>query len=240
MRYLNPTLLLTLLPVVLLALLPTPATAQDPQQSTLQLQDRILAVVDEDPILVSDLDRVIGLGLAKPLAEEDETTFRRRVLDDLIDQRLRFREVERFGFEVLPLDLMEEQARAIAGRFASPEAFRDKLRELGLTREGLHQLLARQLLVLTYVEERLGPRIFVSLEDIQRYYRETLGPRLRREGATVPPLEEVREQIRVVLKEQRLNDEIERWTTDLHSAANIQMFFQEPSTAEEDLPPVVE
>jgi hypothetical protein len=240
MRYLIPTLFLTLLSALLLALLPTSATAQDPQKSALQLQDRILAVVDEDPILVSDLDRVIGLGLAKPLAEEEDTTFRRRVLDDLIDQRLRFREVERFGFEVLPLDLMEEQARAIAGRFASPEAFRDKLRELGLTREGLHQLLARQLLVLTYVEERLGPRIFVSLEDIQRYYRETLGPRLRREGATVPPLEEVREQIRVVLKEQRLNDEIERWTTDLHSAANIQMFFQEPSTAEEDLPPVVE
>ena len=224
--------------VTFLTLLGLAAQGQAPDEK-MKLQDRILAVVDEDPILVSDLERVIGLGLVQPAPGEADDAFRRRVLEDLIDQRLRFREVERFGFEVLPLDLIEEQVKGIAARFASPEAFQKRLGELGLSREGLRELLARQLLVLTYVEERLGPRIFVGQEDIQTYYRETLVPQMKKTGAPVPSLDEVREQVRLVLKEQRLNEEIERWTADLRQDADIQVFSQKPSTAAGDLPPVV-
>jgi hypothetical protein len=222
----------------LLLALPPAVTGQEDAAEDLQLQDRILAVVDEEPILVSDLDRLIGLGLVSARSGEEENAFRRRVLDDLIDQRLRFREVERFGFEVLPLDLIETQVAAISARFPSPKAFNDQLKELGLSREGLRELLAQQLLVLTYVEERLGPRIYVGIDDIRRYYDQTLVPRLRQERAPVPPLDDVREQIRQVVREQRLNEEIDQWTAELHEGANIQIFFEPPSTAE--LPPVVQ
>jgi hypothetical protein len=226
------------LPILSPPTLSQETAAQETQDRRLQLQDRILAVVDEDPILVSDLERLIGLGLAAQQAGEEEPAFRRRVLDDLINQRLRFREVERFGFEVLPLEVLEEQAEAIATRFPSRQAFEGKLRELGLNQEGLRELLARQLLVLTYVEERLGTRIFVGQDDIEAYYRDTLAPRMRREQVPVPPVEDVREQIRTVIREQRLNEEIERWTSDLQQGADIQIFFEEP--AQEDLPPVAD
>src|SRR5437868_2086784 len=63
------------------------------------LKDRVLAVVDEDPILQSDLDRVISLGLKQRNPNEEEPAFRRRVLNDLIADRLRFHEIDRFGFE---------------------------------------------------------------------------------------------------------------------------------------------
>ena len=42
-----------------------------------EMVDRVVAVVDEEPILDSDLDRVIGLGLAELGEGEDENAFRR-------------------------------------------------------------------------------------------------------------------------------------------------------------------
>ena len=44
--------------------------------------------------------------------------------------------------------------------------------------KNLRQLVARQLMVLAYVDEQLGPRVFVSLDDINNYYRTVLAPDL--------------------------------------------------------------
>ena len=75
--------------------------------------------------------------------------------------------------------------------------------------------------MLRFVEERLGPRVFVSVDDIRAHYDSKLVPELRAKGQPVPPIEEVREAIRVLLKEERLNQEIERWTSELRAAADV-------------------
>jgi hypothetical protein len=59
---------------------------------------------------------------------------------------------------------------------------------------------------------------------------------MERRGATVPPLQEVREQIRALLKEERLNEEIERWTDELRRQADVEDYLDEPPGA---IPPAV-
>lgn len=216
------------------ALSSTPVPAQ-PTAAPATLVDRVLAVVDEDPILASDVEQAIGLGLETRRAGEGDEALRRRVLDALIEQRLRFHEVDRFGFTEVPVEEIEDRYGAIRARFTSQEAFRRRLREIGLSEEGLRQLVARQLMVLTYVEERVGARVFVALDDIRAYYDAVLVPEMRRTGAAVPPIEEVREQIRGVLREQRLNEEIERWTAGLRAAADVVDHFER---AARELPPL--
>lgn len=201
-----------------------------------RLRDRVMAVVDEDPILASEVERVLALGLAQPRPGEDDTRFRRRILDDLVEQRLRFHEIDRYGFEQVPVDLIEKNVADIRARFPNDEAFRKTLRDLGLTQQALRQLVARQLMVLTHVEEQLGPRVFVSLDDITQYYRTTFTQEMQRQKVPVPPLDDVREQIRAVLKEQRLNQELDRWTEDLRRKADIHIYFDKPQG---DLPPVI-
>jgi hypothetical protein len=202
--------------LVFLPLLQPLATAAQPK-----LADRILAVVDEDPVLASDVERAIGLGLAERQPGEDDRALRRRVLDELIEQRLRFHEVDRYGFTEVPVSEIEARFAEIRGRFASPAAFRARLAELGMDEDGVRNLVARQLMVLTYVEERLGVRVFVGLDEIRSYHESTLVPEMRRQGKAAPPLEEVRESIRAVLKEQRLNEELERWTEELRRQADV-------------------
>ena len=214
---------------------PTPEAA-GALAGPLDLRDRILAVVDEDPILSSDVDRSITLGLVERREGESERDLRRRVLESLIDQRVRLHEVDRFGIEQVPVEAIEEQVAAIRARFSSDEGLAARLADVGVDLEGLRQLVARQLAVWIYFEEFLGPRIFVSLEDIRRHYEEVLAPELRARGEPVPPIEEVREPIRELLKERRLNEAIEERTEELRREADILNFFDSDHDA---LPPVV-
>lgn len=208
-----------------------PAPAQPPgsgaEGGDPVLVDRVVAVVDEDPILMSDLERVIALGLVAEKDDESPEELRRRVLDGLIEEKLRFHELDRFGFVEVPLDEVEAQYQRIRSGFASEQAFADQLAAVGLDEQGLRQLVARQIMVLIFVQERLGPRVFVDLDSIQAYYDDELVPELRRRGAEVPPVDAVREKIRAVLRERLLDEEIESWTDELRGEADIEDFFDE-------------
>jgi len=201
-----------------------------------QLLDRVVAVVDEDPILLSDLDRAIGLGTIARQPDEGEEAFRRRALDRLIEWRLQLHAIARFGFEEAPLEEVDRQLAELEAKFPTAAGWQRELARLNLTEAQVREILARQLSVLSYVEQRLGPRVFVDVDDIRKYYEETLVPKLEKAGQPVPPIEKVREAIRSVLREQRLDQEIDRWTRQLREQADVvDLLDQEP----EPLPPVV-
>ncbi len=201
----------------------------------LKLVDRIVAVVDEDPILSSDLDRAIGLGLLSQRADESGEAFRRRVLDQMLEERLRAHEVDRFGFTEISLAEVDEAVAALKSGFASDRAFDERLAEFGLSFDDVRQIVARQVMVLTYVDERLGPRVFVSLDDVREYYDSVLAVEMKGKGQELPELDDVREDIRSVLREQRLNQEIERWTGELRLEADIEDYFERPADSSADV-----
>lgn len=216
------------------------AAAPAPAAQPAKLVDRVVAVVDEDPILDSDIERSLHLRLLVPLAGETVAEQRRRALDLLVEERLRLHEIDRFGFEGVPLATLDSQVEQVRSRFPSEEEYRAELARLGLDETSLRQLLARQLSVLEYVEERLGPRVFVSVDDIARYYNDELVPELTKNGtkaADLPTLDAVREEIRAVLRERRLNDEIDRWTAGLRSKADVVDYLDQDR---KELPPLVE
>lgn len=228
-----PRLCRALLPLLTLAWTPLGAAAEEPPHA---LVDRVVAVVDGDPVLASDLERAIGLGLIERQNGESDDALRRRTLDRLIEHRLRLHEIDRFGFEEAALGEVEVQFEHLRSRFPSEAAFRAELARLGLEEAGLRQLLARQLSVLLYVEERLGPRVFVGVDDIRKHYDEELVPELHRRGEPAPPLDEVREAIRELLRSRRLNEEIDRWTAELRSRADVADLLDRER---QELPPLV-
>ena len=228
--------LLALVPATGFAATATATAAPPAGAPVAKLLDRVVAVVDEDPILASDIDRVIGLGLVEAKAGESGDLLRRRVLDQLIEQRLRSHEIDRSGFVQVPVEEIERQIGEIRARFPDEASFESRLLELGMNRATLAQLVARQIAVLVYIDERLGPRVFVSLDDIRDYYASTLTSEAEKRGEKVPPLEDVREDIRAVLREQRLNVELARWSEELRRNSDVESFYDEPVNR---LPPVL-
>jgi len=222
---------------------PAPKASPKPQAAAAAaspeaLKDRVLAVVDDDPILGSDVERVVRLGLETAKPGEAPAVLRRRVLDELIEQRLQFHEIDRFGFEQVPVDEIQRRVAAIRARFPDEAAFQRALKEVGLDPKGLRQLVTRQLLVLTYVDERLGPSVFVTPDDVNRYYRDVLGPEMQKRGQAAPPLDQVREDIRETLKQQKMTAQMESWTKGLREKADVLLYSAE-APAGQPLPPVV-
>ncbi len=213
------------------------AAAAASQTEPYTLRDRIVAVVDEDPILASDLERLIALKIVEREPGESDDAFRRRVLDRLIDNRLRTHEIDRFGLGQVEVERVDRSVAEIRSRFASEEEFQRQLAAVDLDLESLRQLVARQLAVLDYINERLAVRVFITLDDIQQYYDQVLVPEMQRQGARVPPIAEVREDIRELRRQQKLNEEIETWTEGLRREADVSRFLEEPQGP---LPPVVE
>ena len=215
----------------------TPSSATSPVQGQPRDPvDRILAVVDDDPILASEIRQIISLDIADREPNEDDEAFYRRVLDLLIEQKLRFHEVDRFGFADVPIAAVEEELEKIRRDLGGEEALQQRLEEVDLSLQDLRQILARQVMVLIYVEERLGARVFVGLDDIQQYYDDILVPDMVERGEPVPVIQEVREPIRALLREQRMNEEFETWTLNLRAQADIEDFFDSRYS---ELPPLV-
>ncbi len=217
-----------------LVLGPTPVCAE------LTLIDRIVAVVNDEPVLLSDVEQAIAIDLNRPDGIDnplDETRRRRQTLDRLIDQRLRLREVERFTTSPVPAAEIDAQVATLARRHAHAADWHAYLESVGLDEDALRHLIRRQLRVLHYIEERLAPRVLIGPDEIQAYYRSTLRDALVAQGEPVPPLEEVRDAIREVLHERQLNVEIARWTDTLRTNATIVDQLDAPAPT---LPPLVE
>ena len=185
--------------------------------------DRIAAVVDRQVLTVSEVTQMVQLRFF-PRAAKSDDDYRHDVLEALIAQALRYRDVERFGAADIPKDSIEARLHEIAARFASPAEFAATIQGAELTEDEVRALVKRQLQVDAYIQERFAPLIFVANEEIAGYYSGPWSAQRRLRGLPIPPLNDVREEIRGLLRSDRLQSEVERWTAQLRARANVDIY----------------
>ena len=169
------------------------------------LVERILAVVDGRPVLLSEVavfERVRG-----------ET--QRQALEGLIDEQLMYREAARLPQASLTAD--EEQRAFASLRAQLPSASADE-------EEQLHRLSRRQAAILKYVGFRFRPQVRVREEAVRAAYdAEGRGE----EGS----FEEAAPAIRARLAEEDLSRRIEGWVKELRQVAEIRYNTVSPEAA---------
>ena len=185
--------------------------------------DRIAATVDRQVLTVSEITQLVNIRFF-PRTAQSEDDHRRNVLDALIAQALRYRDVERFGAQDIPADAIEARLVEIQGRFASEAELATALAQAELTLDEVRALIKRQLQVEAYIQERFAPLVFVTNEEIDEYYRGAWREQRRARGLAVPPLAEVRDEVRSALRLSRLQVEIDRWTSQLRARANVDVY----------------
>lgn len=221
-----------LTPLWLLWTVPIGAAEQPPI-----LVDRIVAVVGESLIFRSDIERAIAFATIRVPDGGSEDERDRRVLEALIDRRLRLDDARRFATEPVDPQAVREQVAALRARLPDAAAFAAQLEATGMDQAALERRIADQLLVLRYIDERLRARVFVSAEEISHYYHQEIEAEATARGASPPPLDEVRDAIRTLLVERGLDQEITRWTMELRKRADVVILLgQETRT----LPPLDE
>lgn len=185
--------------------------------------DRVAAVVDRQVLTVSEISQMVEIRFFPRLAASDDD-HRREVLDALIAQALRYRDVERFGAQDIAADVIEGRVREIASRFPTPADFTSALARAELSLDEVHALAKRQLQVEAYIQERFAPLVFVSSEDIEEYYAGPYRSQRVSRGLPVPSLSEVRDEVRLAVRATRLEDEIAKWTTQLRARGRVDVY----------------
>lgn len=186
--------------------------------------DRVAAVIDQQVITVSEITQMAELRFFPRKAGQDDDAYRRDILDALIAQGLRSRDVERFGAPDVSKDSIEARLLEIQKRFASPAEFDAALARAELTPDELRTLIKRQLQVEESIQERFAPLIFVSTDEIENDYRTTYSQERRQRGLPIPPLNQVTGDIRTLLRADRLQTEVTNWTTQLRARANVDIY----------------
>jgi hypothetical protein len=187
--------------------------------------DRIVARIEDDIITLSEV-RELGRyqQLVEGRAGSDD-----RLLAELIDQWIVNSEATAARF---PRPIEAEVNRELDGlekQFASPEAYRARLRELGLS-AAVRRIVERQLYLVRYLDYKFRPAAQVDAEAIEKYYREQLTPQLTAAGQTVPPLESVEDEIRELLTERQIGERTSRWLDETRSRLKIELPAQAKGT----------
>ncbi len=186
-----------------------------------QTVEEVLAVVGDTPILHSDVELALLLEIVDRKPVE---THRSRVLDARIRLEIEFRDLEDGGLLYrLELETKNVRDSLIAG--AGGEKTLDRnLSANGLVWPDVDELVLRIAAVNAFVDQRLLPRVSVSMEEMEAAYQDLLVKEIAASDDPVPPLATVREHLRQILVARKLNDEIERWLARASERQEVMRF----------------
>jgi hypothetical protein len=177
----------------MLALAP-PALAQQVPSSVTTIE-RIVAVVDGRPLLLSDeraMERVRGL--SEPAA-----------LEAVIDERLMYLEASRLPQAAV---LAEEEQRSAQELLERRPSLRDSV-----SAEDLRRIVRRQIAILKYVEFRFRPQLRVSDQDVRAAFEA--------DPAQGDSWEAAKQGIRERLERRALDERVENWVRELRARADV-------------------
>lgn len=193
-----------LLSIVLIAAGAAPVHAGDPP---VLVVERIAAVVGETPILESAVRARLAVG-------GEATPGRAAVLNELIEEALITAEASRLSVTVPPEDVERALAEIKRSNGLDDAAFAAAMQAQGYDLASYREAIARQILKYRVVNVAVLGRSQVSEAEIETRYRQ-LGEQR--------PLEQIRDEIRTAVFQDKFAAASALWLAELRHAAYVEI-----------------
>jgi parvulin-like peptidyl-prolyl isomerase len=222
-------LLLGLLDVAARAGQVASAAAGDQQGQRVSL-DRVVAVVNGDLILESELEAEERFSAFQPISEPQPIS-RERLIERLIDRELI---LERLRLQPdAPITDEQVDAQLATLRKTIPECavyqcetdagWAKFIADQGFTLEEVRERWRVRMEVLQFVEERFRMGIRIQQSEIDDYYKKTLVPAFQQRNATPPAEATVADRIQEVLLQQQVTALLDDWLKALRAQGSVQI-----------------
>jgi hypothetical protein len=182
------------LALALVVALAPPAFAQ-PAPSTTTTVERVVAVVDGRPLLLSDVRAVERV---RALSHE-------AALEALIDERLMYLEASRLPQAEVLADEEQRATEELLGR-------RPELAD-SVPAADLRRLVGRQIAILKYVEFRFRPQLRVSDQEVRAAFEA--------DPSAGDSWEAAKDRVRERLERRALDERVEAWVRELRARADV-------------------
>ena len=194
--------------------------------------DEVVAVVNNHPILASDVEDEIRLAFLDVTHPGERALSRRRALEQLISRALVEQEIRQQDAEAAmptPAEVdarmreLRKQLPVCAHRECATDAgWKSLLAEHGLTPERARAYIRYRMEIMRFIEQQFRPAIRISREEVESYYRDKLAPHYPSPSA-VPPLDTVSKRIEEILLEQQVTGLFDQWLTSLRRQGDVEI-----------------
>jgi hypothetical protein len=208
---------------------PPPASESAAQQQPVVL-DSVIAVVNGDVLLRSDLQTEMDLSAIQPLSLPGGKGLEQRAARRLINRTLIVQQMTNQGMlgEVTEDDVQKDLAElrkqipaCVRYQCQTAEGWARFLRDHNLTPDEVDRLWHVRMQILRFIDARFRSGIRISSAEIEDYYNKTFAPQFRAENATPPTLASVTSRIEEVLLQQRVTALLQDWLKSLRDQGNI-------------------
>lgn len=166
--------------VCLIVLMVLVAVLRQPGVCTGEVVDRIVAIVNDDVITLSELNEGVApflrqVDAVKYTAEQRRQMLfkiREDMLNSMIDQKLTQQESERLGVSVDPEEVDRQIESIKAANAYTEEALKQALKAEGFTLEAYRDRLKEQLLTMRLINREVKSKIAITEQDVRQYYED--------------------------------------------------------------------
>jgi hypothetical protein len=183
-----------------------------------EVVDRIVAKVDTDIILLSDVQALQRYQMFVDGKPETEA----QILSRLIDQWIVRSEAKAALFSQPSDAEVERSLDRLKRSFSTPEEFEERKKLSGLTDEDIKRMLRAQLYLSNYLDSRFRASIQIDDKDIENFYQSRIVPRAESRGQTPPTLDAARGFIQEALVQRAINEQSDRWLKESRARLRVE------------------
>jgi len=194
--------------------------------------DRVIAIVNGQVLLQSDVDEERRLSALEPLRnsggpETMDEAARHLILRTLVLEQMKEQDqpttVSQKWTQRGLAELRGTMTQCGPYPCTSQEGWAYFLKQHGLTEGEAEARWSQRMAIERFIDLRFRAGIHITREEIATYYRQKLTPAMEKHGQHPPPLDEVKGRIRQLLLEQHVNSMIGEWLRSLKAEGSVQI-----------------
>jgi len=195
------------------------------------LIDQVIAVVNGDLILESDVDMERRFGVFQPFSSPAGEFSRKDAIDRLVDRALILQQAKLQPEQTVTpaqatteLDVLRKEIPACKRYHCETDAGWQKfVADQGFTVSEVTQRWQERMEVLKFIEQRFRMGIRIDPAAIKVYYDKTLLPEYAKQNVKPPPLDSITDRVQEVLLQQQVSKLLDDWLQSLKAEGSVRM-----------------
>ena len=186
--------------------------------ATQEVVDRIVARVENDVILLSDV-RALGRyqQFLDGKAESDD-----QILDRLIDQWIVRTEADASHSPHSSEADIDRGLSRVRNSFATEQEYQAGMKQAGLSEQDLRAMVASQVYLGNYLDSRFRAAVRIDPKQVEDFYQTSVVPRAKARGQEPPTLDAARDSIQEALIQNGINQQAEQWLKESRLRLHIE------------------
>ena len=209
----------------------TPPSGQQPV-----VLDKVIAIINGDVLLQSDLQSEMDMAALQPLSVPPGQNTPQRAARRLINRTLILQAMKEQQFAAPVSDEQVQQSLdelrkelPACGRYKcmTQEGWSAFLKDHNLTPPEVYTRWRQRLQILSFIDTRFRAGMRISQTEIADYYNKVLVPQFKTETSKPPSLASISDRISEVLLQQHVNALLQDWLKSLRNQGSVQILDAE-------------